>query len=102
MLADMAVAVELSSLSWQKAAWEVDNGKRNTYSASISKCYAGDMANKCAADAVQIFGGNGFNTDYPVEKLMRDAKIYQIYEGTQQIQRLVVSREIVEKAKSLV
>lgn len=102
MLADMAIAVELSRLSWQKAAWDVDNGKQNTYSASISKCYAGDMANKCATDAVQIFGGNGFNSEYPVEKLMRDAKIYQIYEGTQQIQRIVISREVYEKVKSLI
>ena len=51
---------------------------RNTYFASIAKCLAGDVANKCATDAVQIFGGNGFNTEYPVEKLMRDAKIYQV------------------------
>lgn len=102
MLADMAVGVELSRLSWQKAAWDVDNGKRNTYSASIAKCYAGDIANKCATDAVQIFGANGFNTDYPVEKLMRDAKIYQIYEGTQQIQRIVISREIAERTKTII
>ena len=61
--------------------------------ASIAKCLAGDVANKCATDAVQVFGGNGFNTEYPVEKLMRDAKIYQIYEGTAQIQRLIISRE---------
>ena len=53
-------------------------GERNTYYASIAKCLAGDVANKAATDAVQIFGGNGFNTDYPVEKLMRDAKIYQV------------------------
>lgn len=52
------------------------------------------MANKVASDAVQIFGGNGFNSEYPVEKLMRDAKIYQIYEGTSQIQRLVIAREL--------
>jgi acyl-CoA dehydrogenase len=59
------------------------------------------MANKVASDAVQIFGGNGFNTDYPVEKLMRDAKIYQIYEGTSQIQRLIISRNMVEQAKQM-
>ena len=53
-------------------------GIRNTYMASIAKCLAGDVANKAATDAVQIFGGNGFNCDYPVEKLMRDAKIYQV------------------------
>lgn len=101
MLADMAIGVELARLSWMKAAWEVDTGKRNSYSAAISKCFAGDIANKCAADAVQIFGGNGFNTEYPVEKLMRDAKIYQIYEGTSQIQRLIISRDIIERTKAM-
>lgn len=72
---------------------------RNSYHASIAKCYAADMANRVATDAVQIFGGNGFNTDYPVEKLMRDAKIYQIYEGTSQIQRIVISRSLLRAAK---
>lgn len=100
MLADMAVGVETARLAWMNAAWQVDHGKRNTYMASIAKCHAGDIANKCAADAVQIFGGNGFNTEYPVEKLMRDAKIYQIYEGTQQIQRLVISRHVLDAAKA--
>merc|ERR1712117_809506 len=76
-----------------------DNKIRNTYMASIAKCLAGDVANKCATDAIQIFGGNGFNTEYPVEKLMRDAKIYQIYEGTAQIQRVIISREWLTKAK---
>lgn len=68
--------------------------------AAVAKCHAADVANKIAADAVQIFGGNGFNTEYPVEKLMRDAKIYQIYEGTSQIQRMIISRNILERAKS--
>ncbi|XP_056632209.1 medium-chain specific acyl-CoA dehydrogenase, mitochondrial-like [Diorhabda sublineata] len=99
MLADMAIAAATARLSWMKAAWEVDHGIRNTLSASIAKCYASDIANKCATDAVQIFGGNGFNTEYPVEKLMRDAKIYQIYEGTSQIQRMIISKAIIEKAK---
>lgn len=70
-----------------------------SYAASIAKCFAADVANKCATDAVQIFGGNGFNTEYPVEKLMRDAKIYQIYEGTSQIQRMIISRSLLEQAK---
>ena len=60
----------------------------------MAKAFTADSANKIANDAVQIFGGNGFNTEYPVEKLMRDAKIYQIYEGTSQIQRVIVSREL--------
>uniref|UniRef100_A0A5F9CRT1 Medium-chain specific acyl-CoA dehydrogenase, mitochondrial n=1 Tax=Oryctolagus cuniculus TaxID=9986 RepID=A0A5F9CRT1_RABIT len=77
LLAEMAMKVELARMSYQRAAWEVDSGRRNTYYASIAKAFAGDIANQVATDAVQIFGGNGFNTEYPVEKLMRDAKIYQ-------------------------
>uniref|UniRef100_A0A4W5K8X4 Medium-chain specific acyl-CoA dehydrogenase, mitochondrial n=1 Tax=Hucho hucho TaxID=62062 RepID=A0A4W5K8X4_9TELE len=93
LLAEMAMKVELARMGWQRSAWEVDNGRRNTYYASIAKAFAGDIANQVASDAVQVFGGNGFNSEYPVEKLMRDAKIYQIYEGTAQIQRLIISRE---------
>uniref|UniRef100_A0A5F9DNQ0 Medium-chain specific acyl-CoA dehydrogenase, mitochondrial n=1 Tax=Oryctolagus cuniculus TaxID=9986 RepID=A0A5F9DNQ0_RABIT len=100
LLAEMAMKVELARMSYQRAAWEVDSGRRNTYYASIAKAFAGDIANQVATDAVQIFGGNGFNTEYPVEKLMRDAKIYQIYEGTAQIQRLVIAREHIGKYKS--
>ncbi|OQR70103.1 putative medium-chain specific acyl-CoA dehydrogenase [Tropilaelaps mercedesae] len=96
ILSDMAIGVETARLAWQRAAWEIDQGRRNTYYASIAKAYASDVANKCATDAVQIFGGNGFNTEYPVEKLMRDAKIYQIYEGTSQIQRMIIARELLQ------
>lgn len=99
MLADMAIGVEAGRLCYMKAGWMADQGIRNTYYASIAKCYAGDVANKNATDAVQIFGGNGFNTEYPVEKLMRDAKIYQIYEGTAQIQRIIIGREWLNMAK---
>ncbi|KAJ6640636.1 putative medium-chain specific acyl-CoA dehydrogenase, mitochondrial [Pseudolycoriella hygida] len=82
LLADMGIGVETARLMSRKAAWEEDNKNPNTaYYASIAKCYAADMANKVASDAVQVFGGCGFNSEYPVEKLMRDAKIYQIYEG---------------------
>merc|ERR1712228_1161966 len=91
MLADMAIGI--------KSSWQADNKIRNTYYASIAKCLAGDVANKAATDAVQIFGGNGFNTEYPVEKLMRDAKIYQIYEGTAQIQRIIIGRKWMGIAK---
>lgn len=94
MLAEMAIGIESTRLCYQKAAWQIDRGERNTYLASVAKALGGDVANKCATDAVQIFGGNGFNSEYPVEKLMRDAKIYQIYEGTAQIQRLIISREL--------
>ncbi|XP_060520455.1 medium-chain specific acyl-CoA dehydrogenase, mitochondrial [Cylas formicarius] len=100
MLADMAIGIETGRLAWMKSAWETDRGIRNSYAASIAKCHASDMANRCASDAVQIFGGNGYNTDYPVEKLLRDAKLFQIYEGTSQIQRLIVSRAILDKAKA--
>lgn len=93
MLADMATGIELSRLMVRKAAWDLDQGRRNTYYASIAKSFASDVANKSASDCVQIFGGNGYNSDYPAEKLMRDAKIYQIYEGTSQIQRMIICRE---------
>ncbi|KAM7400215.1 hypothetical protein PAMA_004760 [Pampus argenteus] len=99
LLAEMAMKVELARMGYQRAAWEVDNGRRNTYYASIAKAFAGDIANQVASDAVQVFGGNGFNSEYPVEKLMRDAKIYQIYEGTAQIQRLIIAREHLGKFK---
>merc|ERR1712131_128623 len=93
MLAEMASKVEPARLMTYKSAWMIDNGERNTYYASIAKLFAGDAANQNATGAVQIHGGNGFNCDYPVEKLMRDAKIFQIYEGTAQIQKLIIGRE---------
>ncbi|XP_063723246.1 medium-chain specific acyl-CoA dehydrogenase, mitochondrial-like [Symsagittifera roscoffensis] len=97
LIADMAVGVETARLMVLKSAYDVDMGRRNTYFASIAKCYGADIANKAATDAVQVFGGNGYNTEYPVEKLMRDAKIYQIYEGTAQIQRLIITRELLKR-----
>merc|ERR1719333_1839206 len=99
MLADMAINTECARLAYMKSAWQADMGERNTLNASIAKCFAGDIANKSATDCVQIFGGNGFNTEYPAEKLMRDAKIYQIYEGTAQIQRIIIAREWMGIAK---
>ncbi|KAJ0404376.1 hypothetical protein ATCC90586_003119 [Pythium insidiosum] len=94
MLADMATGIEAARLLTYKAAYEIDCGRKNTIFASMAKRFAGDHANKCATDAIQIFGGAGFNTEYPVEKLFRDAKIYQIYEGTSQIQRLIIAKEM--------
>ena len=94
MIADMAIGIEAARMLTYKSAYEIDHGRRNTIFASMAKAMAADHCNKVCADAVQIFGGNGFNTEYPVEKLMRDAKIYQIYEGTSQIQRLIIAREI--------
>merc|ERR1711962_1236891 len=99
MLADVAINTECARLAYMKSAWQADMGERNTLNASIAKCFAGDIANKSATDCVQIFGGNGFNTEYPAEKLMRDAKIYQIYEGTAQIQRIIIAREWMGIAK---
>ncbi|KAJ2188002.1 hypothetical protein GGH18_003765, partial [Coemansia sp. RSA 530] len=99
MLADMAIQIESSRMMVWRAGWLRDQNKRNTYYASIAKALASETANKCASDAVQIFGGNGYNSEYPVEKLMRDAKIFTIYEGTSQIQRLIISRTIADMAK---
>ncbi|XP_034947298.1 probable medium-chain specific acyl-CoA dehydrogenase, mitochondrial [Chelonus insularis] len=101
IIADMEIAVETARLAWMKAAWAADKKLPNaTKLASIAKCYAADIANKCATDAVQVYGGAGFNSEYPVEKLMRDAKIYQIYEGTSQIQRLIISRHLFKEAQA--
>jgi acyl-CoA dehydrogenase len=94
MIADMATEIEAARLlAWQSAVL-LDQGKRNTLQSSHAKRFAADTAMKVATDAVQIYGGYGFIKDYPVEKLMRDAKIMQLYEGTSQIQRLVIAREI--------
>jgi acyl-CoA dehydrogenase len=93
MIADMATDVEASRLlTWQSAVL-LDQGRRNTLASSHAKRFAADAAMKVTTDAVQVYGGYGFIKEYPVEKLMRDAKIMQLYEGTSQIQRLVIARE---------
>ena len=95
MLADMAMQVHAARLMVHHAARQVDAGLRgNTYEASMAKCWAGDAAMKVTTDAVQIFGGYGYTRDYPVERFMRDAKIMQIYEGTNQIQRTLIARHV--------
>jgi acyl-CoA dehydrogenase len=94
LIADMAAEIEAARLLTWQAAWLLDQGKRATLQSSFAKRFASDMAMKVATDAVQIFGGYGYIKEYPVEKLMRDAKLFQIYEGTSQIQRLVIAREI--------
>jgi acyl-CoA dehydrogenase len=94
MIADMAKDVEAARWLVRLAAWTIDRGQRNTRFAAYAKCFAADVAMRVATDAVQVFGGNGFNKEYPVEKLMRDAKIFQIYEGSSQIQRLIIAKEI--------
>jgi acyl-CoA dehydrogenase len=93
MIADMATDIEAARLLTWKSAFMLDQGERNTLVSSHAKRFAADTAMKVATDAVQIYGGYGFIKDYPVEKLFRDAKIMQLYEGTSQIQRLVIARE---------
>lgn len=94
MLADMAIRVEATQLLYRKAAWNLDNGVRNPIVSSFAKAFGADSAVQTATDAVQIFGGNGYVREYPVEKLYRDAKLLQIYEGTSQIQRIVIARQL--------
>jgi acyl-CoA dehydrogenase len=94
MIADMATKIEAARLLVHKSAVLLDQGRRNTLVSSHAKRFAADTAMEVAIDAVQVHGGYGFIKDYPVEKLMRDAKIMQLYEGTSQIQRLVIAREI--------
>ena len=94
MLADMAMNIQGARLLTWQSAWLLDEGQKNTLVSSYAKCFAADMAMKVATDAVQVYGGYGYIKEYPVEKLMRDAKLIQIYEGTSQVQRLVIAREL--------
>ncbi|MDE0886671.1 MAG: acyl-CoA dehydrogenase family protein [Myxococcota bacterium] len=94
MMADMAKDLEASRLLTHQCAWMIDKGMRASKQSSMAKCFSTDAAMKATVDAVQIFGGNGYTKEYPVEKLMRDAKLMQIYEGTNQIQRMVIAREL--------
>ena len=96
IIADMATEIEASRLLCWQAAWMLDQGygRKATLYSSFAKRFAADTGMKVATDAVQVFGGYGYIKEYPVEKLMRDAKLFQIYEGTSQIQRLVIAKEI--------
>jgi len=94
ILADMAMKVETARLLVYKAGYLMAKGLPYTKESAMSKCYAADIAMEVSTDAVQIFGGYGYTRDYPVEKYMRDAKIMQIYEGTNQIQRIVIAKEL--------
>ena len=94
LIADMATEIEAARLLVWQAAWLHDQGERATLQSSYAKRFGADTAMKVTTDAVQIFGGYGYMKEYPVEKLMRDAKLFQIYEGTSQIQRLVIAKEI--------
>ncbi|HVX94826.1 MAG TPA: acyl-CoA dehydrogenase family protein [Polyangia bacterium] len=98
MLAEMAIAYESTRLLCHKAAWSIDQGKLDSIVSSYAKAYGADAAMRVATDAVQIFGGYGYTKDYPVEKLMRDAKLLQIYEGTSQIQRMVIARNVLAES----
>jgi acyl-CoA dehydrogenase len=94
MIADMAAQIEAARLLVWQSAWLHDQGRRATLQSSFAKLVAADTVMKVTTDAVQVFGGYGYMKEYPVEKLMRDAKLFQIYEGTSQIQRLVIAKEI--------
>jgi len=94
MVADMGKEIEAARLLVWQSAWMIDQGLRASKYSSFAKCFATDAAMRVTTDAVQVFGGNGYTKEYPVEKLMRDAKLMQIYEGTNQIQRLVIAREL--------
>jgi len=97
MIAEMKIRIEATSLLMRKAAWSLDKGTRDPVISSCAKAYGADAAMQTATDAVQVFGGYGYVKDYPVEKLMRDAKIMQIYEGTAQVQRIVIARHVLGK-----
>ena len=94
MLAEMAIAHEATRLLCHKAAANIDAGRADNIVSSYAKAYGADAAMRASTDAVQIFGGYGYTKEYPVEKLMRDAKLLQIYEGTSQIQRMVIARQV--------
>ncbi len=97
LLADMAKDIEAARLLVQSAAVKIDRGEDATKACSMAKCFAGDMAVARTADAVQVFGGSGYIRGFEVERLYRDAKITQIYEGTNQIQRMIIARELLKK-----
>ena len=97
MIAEMVMAEEAVKMLWMKAAWEVDQGIKRTSTSAIAKAWGADLAMKSTTDAVQVFGGYGYTKEYPVEKLMRDAKLLQIYEGTSQIQRVVIARNYLNR-----
>src|SRR5580765_8135688 len=94
LIADMATKIEAARLLCWQAAWMIDQGMRATLQSSYAKRFAADICMEVTTDAVQVYGGDGYMKEYPVEKLMRDAKLFQIYEGTSQIQRLVIAREL--------
>jgi len=97
ILAEMAIAYETTRLLTHKAAWMVDQGDLSSIISAYAKAYGADAAMRVTTDAVQVFGGYGYTKEYPVEKLMRDAKLLQIYEGTSQIQRMVIAKNLLAR-----
>jgi acyl-CoA dehydrogenase len=97
MLADMAKDIEAARLLIWKAAWLADQGNRNSKEAAMAKAFAADVAMRVTTDAVQIYGGMGYTKWHPVEKLMRDAKVIQIYEGSAQIMRMIIARQMLQE-----
>jgi acyl-CoA dehydrogenase len=100
-IAEMAMKIEAGRLLAYESARLIDSGERNTLKASMAKALCSENAVAIANDAVQIFGGAGFNNEYPVEKLYRDAKIFTLYEGTSEIQRLIIARNILSNPDSI-
>jgi len=98
ILADAATLIEAGRGLMEKAAAAFDTGQRNTMLASMAKSFCGDAAMKITTDMVQVLGGYGYIKDYPVERMFRDAKLTQIFEGSNQIQRMIIGREIMKKA----
>ncbi len=98
MIAEMAMNIEAARLLVWQSGWLHDQKLKNTKQAAFAKAFAADMATKVSQDAIQVFGGYGYSQEYPVEKLYRDAKIFQIYEGTSQIQRMIIAREVYKEA----
>ena len=97
MLSDMATEIEAARLLTWNAAWNYDNKTRKaSLLSAMSKLYASDIAMKVATNAVQVMGGDGYSTDFVVEKIMRDVKLCQIYEGTNQVQRIVISKALLK------
>src|SRR5690606_24590721 len=95
-LADMKIGIETARWQTYRAAFLVDSGQPHAEAAAIAKAYASDMAFDAAQEAINVFGGYGYMNEYPVEKLMRDVKLNQIYEGTNEIQRLVIARHVLQ------
>lgn len=94
MIADMAIQIDAARLLVWQAAWMCDRGMKSAREAAFAKAFAADTCMRVTTDAVQVYGGYGYSREYPVEKLMRDAKVFQIYEGTSQIQRVIIAREM--------